>query len=151
MLDQQHTFRLLAFGVLALLAALLEALSLERKLPSRAHQVNENWMQKYRGWVYGVGYGFELGLALSTIVTTALIHLMLFAMIASGSWLGSIVIGGVFGVARTGLVFSTFKVDEGQQLRTLLRRVDDWSKQARTMGAMLSVTLAVASLAAAVS
>lgn len=144
-LDQQHVSRVVAFGVMALLVALVEALSLERRLPSRAHQVDENWMQKFRGWVYGSGYGFELGFAVSTIITTALVHLMLFAMVVSGSWVGAVMIGVVFGAARTGLVFTTSRITTGQQLRTLLRRVDGWSKQARTLGAMLSVTVGVVS------
>ena len=31
------------------------------RLPSWRRQVNEDWLAHYRGWVYGTGFGFQLG------------------------------------------------------------------------------------------
>ena len=31
------------------------------RLPSPRRQVNEDWLTAYRGWVYGVGFGAQLG------------------------------------------------------------------------------------------
>ena len=39
--------------------------------PGRARQVDENWLVTYRGWVYGAGFGAQLGLAFVTIVTAS--------------------------------------------------------------------------------
>jgi hypothetical protein len=39
--------------------------------PSSRRQVNEDWLGRYRGWVYGVGFGGQLGVGVATIVTTA--------------------------------------------------------------------------------
>src|SRR4051812_15517882 len=41
------------------------------RLPTIHRQVDEGWLGRYRGWVYGVGYGFQLGLGAVTIVTTS--------------------------------------------------------------------------------
>ena len=43
------------------LGLVLEATGRERLFPTRTRQVNENWIQSYRGWVYGGGFGAELG------------------------------------------------------------------------------------------
>src|SRR5947209_302552 len=31
------------------------------RLPSVRRQVNEDWLRRYRGWVYGAGFGAQLG------------------------------------------------------------------------------------------
>lgn len=143
--------RLLALAVCTVLIALVEQQGLEARLPSRHHQVDETWIQKFRGWVYGFGFGFELGLGLSTIVTTGFIYLMLAAMVLSGSWVTSIGIGAIFGFVRTGLVFGTSHVSTGEQLRSLLRGVDDWSIRSRTLSIMLSSVVAMLSVAVSLS
>ena len=45
--------------------------------PSVARQVNEDWMRSYRGWVYGVGFGFQLGLGFLTVVSASAVYLAL--------------------------------------------------------------------------
>ena len=38
-------------------------------LPSMRRQVNEEWLNRYRGWVYGLGFGAQVGTGVLTIVT----------------------------------------------------------------------------------
>ena len=33
------------------------------RLPSHTRQVNEAWLDEYRGWVYGGGFGWQIGRA----------------------------------------------------------------------------------------
>src|SRR2546423_14617654 len=40
------------------------------RVPTIRRQVDEDWLHRYRGWVYGVGFGFQLGAGLLTIVTS---------------------------------------------------------------------------------
>src|SRR5205807_4975549 len=47
------------------------------RIPSVRRQVNEDWLREYRGWVYGLGFGLQLGLGVSTIVTTAAVYVTL--------------------------------------------------------------------------
>src|SRR5216117_975852 len=49
----------------------LEAGAFGLKLPGPRRQVNEEWLDVYRGWVYGFGFGFQLGLGEVTVVTTS--------------------------------------------------------------------------------
>ena len=55
------------------------------RLPTVHRQVNEDWMVRYRSWVYGLGFGVQLGLGVVTIVTTSAIYAMLLAAALSGS------------------------------------------------------------------
>lgn len=69
-------------------------------LPKVQRQVNEDWIYRYRGWVYGFGFGFQLGLAVVTVATTAAVYAMLLAVVLARSiWVG-VAVGTVFGLAR---------------------------------------------------
>src|ERR1700674_244197 len=46
-------------------------------VPSRRRQVNEDWLGHYRGWVYGSGFGFQLGTGVATTVTTTAVYVLL--------------------------------------------------------------------------
>ena len=54
------------------------------RLPGVRRQVNEDWLNRYRGWVYGAGFGLQLGLGVVTIVTTAAIYLTGMLAVATG-------------------------------------------------------------------
>src|ERR1700736_2655462 len=68
-------------GVLALGAALLAATSdagtAGFRLPIHRRQVNERWLDQYRPWVYGAGFGWQIGTGLATYITTAALYLMI--------------------------------------------------------------------------
>jgi len=87
-----------------LLAAALcgAALGLDlRSAPPTLHrQVDQAWLSHYRGWVYGVGYGYQLGLGVVTIVTSASTYAALALALLSGSAATGAVIGGGFGLVR---------------------------------------------------
>ena len=44
-----------------------------RTVPGPRRQVDERWLDRYRGWVYGVGYGSQLGLGIVTVVIVAFV------------------------------------------------------------------------------
>ena len=116
------------------------------RLPTIHRQVNEDWMVRYRSWVYGFGFGFQLGLGVVTIVTTSAIYAMLMASLLSGSAAAGALIGAVFGLVRGGAVFAVAGVRRPEQVGTadaLLRRWDGWTKRAAVgVGAAMSLALA---------
>jgi hypothetical protein len=125
----------------ALAALLLEATSRERLLPTRARQVNENWIQTYRGWVYGGGFGAELGFGISTIITTTLVHLLVVSMLLVGSIPLAILLGVTFGVVRGATVFTTRNIDSPEGLRLFHQRLDAMRTRSRS-GAVASLAIA---------
>ena len=58
---------------------LLDSGLLGWRLPTWHRQVDERWLGTYRGWVYGAGFGFQLGLGIATIIPAAVTYAMLAA------------------------------------------------------------------------
>jgi hypothetical protein len=69
-------------------------------VPTVRRQVNEDWLETYRGWVVGVGFGAQLGAGLATIVTTAAVHLVFALALLTGNVRAGLALGGLFGLAR---------------------------------------------------
>jgi hypothetical protein len=68
--------------------------------PSIRRQVDETWLRKYRGWVYGLGFGVQLGVGLTTIVTTWAVYATVCVLVLSGSVQTAVILGIWFGIAR---------------------------------------------------
>ncbi len=69
-------------------------------LPTIHRQVNEDWLNRYRGWAYGAGFGIQLGTGVATIVTTATVYLTLVGELLAGSAAAGALIGAAFGIVR---------------------------------------------------
>jgi hypothetical protein len=117
------------------------------RVPSMQRQVNENWLSTYRGWVYGLGFGVQLGLGFVTVMTAA-IAVMFALEVLTGSLLGGAAIGVVFGLGRTLPLVLVHRVHEPMQLRDVLRRVQGLARPAERMTRVAIATLAVAGLVA---
>jgi hypothetical protein len=90
-----------AAGVAVLLAALtVDATPLRRRLPTTRRQVNEDWMTRYRGWVYGVAFGAQLGAGVVTVVTSAAIYAAALGAVLCGTPLAGAAVGAAFGATR---------------------------------------------------
>lgn len=69
------TLGLLALGA-TLIAAGSDAGIGGFRLPIHRRQVNERWLDQYRPWVYGGGFGWQIGTGLTTYITTAAVYLV---------------------------------------------------------------------------
>lgn len=92
------TARLVIVAGAAVLATVVERTN--TVIPSVRRQVNEDWLHEFRGWVYGLGFGFQLGTGLMTFITSAALLLWLVTILFAGSFVASLAIGGAFGLAR---------------------------------------------------
>jgi hypothetical protein len=102
---------------------LLDATPLRRRLPSSRRQVNEDWLQRYRGWVYGLAFGAQLGVGVATVVNSAAIYAVPVAEVLGGSaWIGA-AIGGAFGVTRAVSLWPARTADRPDRLLGLHRRL----------------------------
>jgi sulfite exporter TauE/SafE len=110
--------------VVAALAALCAEISWRgRRVPGLRRQVNEQWLDVYRSWVYGGGFGAQLGIGVVTVVTTWSVYLVWALALLSGSPLFGALIGGAFGAARALPILSVRSAGDGHTLRTLFRRI----------------------------
>ena len=119
-----------ALIVAAIVAAAIDAGVVPVRLRPTRRQVNEYWLDRYRGWVYGAGFGAQLGVGLATIVTTATVYLTLVAAFLSSSWREGAIIGATFGAARAVPVLGTARVHTAAALRSLHTRLAHWSRAA---------------------
>jgi len=94
------------------------------QLPSPRRQVNEDWLATYRGWLYGLGFGFELGLGVVTVVATSAVYVMLVLELLSGTLGAGLAIGATFGATRALPLLAVGRVRDPAQLRHALRRAD---------------------------
>ena len=107
-----------------LVGAVVDAGWLPLPLPSWRRQVDERWLSTYRGWVYGVGYGAQLGAAFATIVPTAASYVMAVAAVLTGSWGAGATIGLVFGFVRALPLLLMAPVRSPAALRGVHRRLE---------------------------
>src|SRR5579871_5214858 len=69
--------RALTIGLAAAIVVAAGAVDASRlTIPGVHRQVNEDWLVRYRSWVYGGGFGFQLGLGVATFVPTAAVYAM---------------------------------------------------------------------------
>jgi len=117
----------LALGIVAAVAIaglLLDASRFGLRVPGPRRQVDENWLVTYRGWVYGAGFGAQLGLAFLTIVTASATWVAFACALFAGSAPAGIVIGTTFGLVRSLPILAASRVRDPGALRALVRRLE---------------------------
>ena len=112
-------------------AALVDGFRL--RLPSTRRQVNEDWLVRYRGWVYGTGFGFQLGMGVVTIVTTATVYATLALTVIAATPAAGATIGATFGLVRALPVLAMAGIDQSVAVRRVHLRMQlaaSWSRRA---------------------
>lgn len=135
--------RLAVLAGAILLAIVLDA---ARRVPGPRRQVNERWLEEYRGWVYGAGYGSQLGLAVSTVVTSAATYVALLAAILTGSARDGALILACFGAIRGLTPLAAGRVRSQRQLVALHAALDRWRGRARWSAVGLQAALLIVAL-----
>ncbi len=109
-------------GVVAVAATVFEYTG--RSLPSVPRQVDEDWLNQYRGWVYGVGFGFQLGAGVLTYITSAAVYVAIAAALLVGHPAGAAAIGIAFGLTRGFSLLPARAIQSPQALVSFHRRLD---------------------------
>lgn len=94
-----------------------------RSLPSLPRQVNENWLNEFRGWVYGVGFGLQLGCGVATYIRSVAVFVWVAAMIAAADFGRAVCLGAVFGLVRGASLFRNRSVTSPEALVAFHRRL----------------------------
>jgi hypothetical protein len=118
-------------------------------LPTLHRQVNEDWLHRYRGWVYGIGFGFQLGLGMATVVTVSAVYTFMAAAFLTGSAAAGASIGAIFGAIRASTAFSVAGVRRPDQLAAVDARLRAWDGPSRRLTVGVELALALACLTAA--
>jgi hypothetical protein len=70
------------------------------RLPVHHRQVNERWLDQFRPWVYGAGFGWQIGAGLATYIKTCAVYLMIVLAALTGSPGVALLTGIAFGLVR---------------------------------------------------
>jgi hypothetical protein len=133
----------------ALVALSLDALPL--RVPGPRRQVDERWRTRFRGWVWGGGYGAQLGVGVSTVVQSAATYVALCAaLLAGGAGRGALIVG-VFGFARGLQPLATWRVRRPETLVSFHARLGRWEGAVHAAGCALLAGIVVVALAGTVA
>jgi hypothetical protein len=131
---------------LALVGAAIDAHLFGFGPPFLRRQVNQDWLSNYRSWVYGGGFGWQIGVGLTTYVMTAAVPLTIVVGALSGKPWAALAIGTIFGLARGLAVLLGARVRTPDALIAFHRRFEALGEPVRQ--AVIAVQLAVAVIAA---
>jgi hypothetical protein len=138
-----------ALGAAAVLAAVSIASDLQLggfRLPSHTRQVNESWLDQFRSWVYGGGFGWQIGVGLATYVTTSAVYLTIAMAALTGSPAVAFAIGTGFGLVRGLAVLVGRNLTTPERMLALHRRLEELLPTAQR--AVVLVQAAVLAVAA---
>jgi hypothetical protein len=114
------------------------------RLPIHRRQVNERWLDQFRPWVYGAGFGAQIGAGLATYIVTAAVYLMILLAALTGNRWGAVAIGTLFGLVRGLSVLLGRRITSGETLRIFHLRFQDLGPKIRL--STIAVELAAVAL-----
>jgi MFS family permease len=108
-------------------------------LPLVPRQVNEQWVSRYRRWVYALSFGAQIGVGISTYVMTAAVYLMVVLGALTGSPLLSWLIGVGFGVTRGLAILLGAGLSTPAAIRSFHRRFEGLAPLSRNAAVVAQV------------
>jgi hypothetical protein len=104
------------------LAAAADARLAGFRLPVHHRQVNERWLDQFRPWVYGAGFGWQIGNGVATYIKTCGVYLMIVLAALTGNPTTALIVGVVFGLVRGLAVFLGRRITSTTALADFHRR-----------------------------
>jgi hypothetical protein len=135
-------------GIAAVAAVVTAGIDLHLVGPSLPHhrrQVNEVWLDQYRAWVYGAGFGWQIGSGLATYIMTAGVYLTIVLAALTASPAAALGIGLLFGLVRGSAVWLGRGITTPALLSDFHRRFDALGEPVRR--AVAAVQCAVVGVA----
>ncbi|MGH3441772.1 MAG: hypothetical protein ACRDUY_06960 [Nitriliruptorales bacterium] len=141
--------RLLVLALVALVGLALDRELGGLRLPTWRRQVDENWLTTYRGWVYGAGFGFQLGLGFATTVTRSVTYVAFAGAALSASWEAGLLVGATFGATRGLPLLLAGRLRTPARLRSFHRRLAAVARPADRLAGVGQASVAVLALLSA--
>jgi hypothetical protein len=110
-------------------------------VPGPRRQVNEQWLERYRGWVYGLGFGVQLGAGVTTIVVSSAVYAVWLTALVSGRASTGLLIGACAGFLRGATVLAGARAATPQGLVALHQGLARWGAPVRACGLAAQLAL----------
>ncbi len=137
-------------GVLALVGSASDAQLGGFRLPIHRRQVNEDWLDAYRPWVYAGGFGWQIGVGFATFITTAAVYLMVVLAVLTASPAAALALGVAFGLTRGLAVYLGRNLRTPEALRRFHRSFERTGPVSRKLVIGLQVVIGLVALGATV-
>lgn len=111
-------------------------------LPIFKRQVNDAWLRTYRAWVYGAGFGWQIGFGLATYIMTAGVILTAALAVASGEPVLALAGCTAFGLVRGLAVLVGRGATSPDRLAAVHARLDRLATPSRAAAAGVQVLAA---------
>jgi len=147
--DPSPTRTAVAAAVLLLVAATWDADLLRPSLPHHRRQVDEEWLDRFRPWVYAGGFGVQIGAGLATYVMTTAVYGLVALGALTGEPLAALGVGLAFGTTRGLAVFASRRCVGFERLAAFHRRFASLATPVRLTAIAVEVCLGVAAAALA--
>ena len=118
------------------------------RLPANPRQVERTWLDRYRSWIYGLGFGWQLGVGVATYVMSSSIYLMVVTAAATGEPLLAMTIVTLFGFLRGLAVLPAFRVRTPADLGRLHRVIERFRPLSRTIAVVTQIGVLAAAATA---
>ena len=135
---------------LLLLVGLVLDLRAAPSVPSWRRQVDEQWLGRYRGWVYGAGFGAQLGFGVVTIVTSTTTYAAVLLAALTGHLGAGLAVGATFGLVRALPSLLMARVVDRDGLHRAFTRLEQWTFPAAVIAKVALGAAAAILMAAAV-
>lgn len=143
-------WRSVALAAVLLVAVLFDATPLCSRLPTTRRQVNEDWLVRFRGWVYGIAFGAQLGVGLATIVSSAAVYATVASALVCANLLAGALIGASFGAIRALSLVSARDVQDPGALFAFhqrLVRIEPGARRVLVAGELIALITVIGVLA----
>ncbi len=140
---------LVVAGALGAVAVAVDTGALGPRPPFFHRQVNDDWLRDFRAWVYGVGFGWQIGAGLTTYIMTAGVVLTVALAALTASPAAALGIGLLFGTIRGLAVLLSSRLTSPTALTGFHQRFGAAEEPVRV--AVIAVEAAVSLVALAVA
>jgi MFS family permease len=132
--------------VASVMAAAMDFGVLGPELPHHRRQVDEQWLDQYRGWVYGFAFGVQIGTGPATYIMTAGVYLTVVLAGLTRDPLTALGVGVLFGLTRGLAIVSGIRLTTPDRVRAFHLRFESRRGVVRT--ATIAFELILAAVAA---
>ena len=117
-------------------------------IPGHDRQVNERWLDRYRSWVYGAGFGWQIGVGLATYIMTSALYLLILIGGMTAQPVIAIALGALFGLVRGLAVYLAAGLDSTERLLSFHSKFESHREAVRQSTIVILAVVSVAAVAA---
>ncbi|MFM7068347.1 MAG: hypothetical protein ACKOYM_02700, partial [Actinomycetes bacterium] len=115
---QLSTNTVLAVAAVAAIVTAAMDSGVGTEMPHHRRQVDEAWLDQFRSWVYGLGFGWQIGTGLMTYIMTGGVYLTMVLAALTGRPVAALAVCTLFGLTRGLMILLGVRLTTPERLRS---------------------------------